>query len=153
MVGVGAGLLILSECFVLNNNTLLGLNLLNASVSLLNVLPLQVTCFCRALNASVKVGISKLLYYGTSTSTSTTRVQSLLTSANMEHGIYRNNVWGMCAQGAFLDDLFRRRFLEVLGIRSCFCSYLDKLNKTIAKAACNVASGLSSEFLSLIENG
>ncbi len=53
----------------------------------------------------------------------------------------------------FSDDLFRRRFLEVLGIRSCVYSCLGKLNKTIAEVACDVAAGLSSEFLSLIENG
>ncbi len=66
MVGIGASLLSLSQRFVLNGNVLFGLSLLNVSVSLLNVMSLQITGgrgFCRAPNVSAKVGVSKLLCY------------------------------------------------------------------------------------------
>lgn len=53
----------------------------------------------------------------------------------------------------FLNDLFRHSFLEALGIRSCFGSYLGKLNKVIAGVAYRVMSSLSPEFLSLIKGG
>lgn len=89
MVGIGAGLLILSDCFVLNNTTLCGLKLLRANVSILNILPLQITCTCKALNVAVNVGVSKLVCCN---SVGAVRVLPLLTDANMEYGFYNNNV-------------------------------------------------------------
>lgn len=59
----------------------------------------------------------------------------------------------MCVQGLFLDDLFRRSFIEALGMRSSFINYLSKVDKAIASVACSVLSSLSSEFLSLIRGG
>ncbi len=147
VVGVGAGLLILSNCFVLNNNTLFGLGLLRANVSILNILPLQITCVCEVLNVSVNVGVSKLMCYS---SVGAAPVLPLLASANVECGVYNDNVWGACVQGLFLDDLFRRSFLEALGIRSCFINYLSRVDKAIASVACSVMSNLSPEFVSLI---
>ncbi|XXN13667.1 MAG: hypothetical protein AAI902_00315 [Candidatus Hodgkinia cicadicola] len=152
VVGVGAGLLILSDSFVLNNTTLFGLKLLRANVSILNVLPLQITCICKILNAAVNVGISKLMCYN-SVGGGAAPVLPLLTNASMEYGLYNSNVWGVCAQGLFLNDLFRHRFLGALGIRSCFSSYLGEVDKAIAGVAYSVMSNLSSEFLSLITGG
>ncbi len=147
VVGVGAGLLILSNCFVLNNNTLFGLGLLRANVSILNILPSQITCVCKILNATINVGVSKLMCYSNA---GAAPILPLLTSADMEYGVYNNNVWGACVQGLFLNDLFRRSFLEALGIRSCFINYLSEVDNAIASVACAVMSNLSPQFLSLI---
>lgn len=91
VLGVGAGLLILSNCFVLNNATLFGLGLLRANVSILNILPLQITCVCEVLSVAINVGISKLMCYS-SIDVGAAPVLPLLTSANMECGLYSNNV-------------------------------------------------------------
>ncbi|XXM93365.1 MAG: cobyric acid synthase [Candidatus Hodgkinia cicadicola] len=148
IVGIGAGLLMLSDYFISNNVGLRGLRLLRASVSILSTPPLVSVCYCKPLDVSAKICVNKLIHYNSCGSA--VRTHTLLASANMEHGVYNSNAWGICVQGLFLNDVFRCAFLKMLGIRSCYSSYLDKVNGVIAKVAYSVAPNLSAELLALI---
>ncbi|XXN13838.1 MAG: cobyric acid synthase [Candidatus Hodgkinia cicadicola] len=149
IVGVGAGILILSNCFVLSGSTFSGLKLLRANISVLNILPMQVVCACSVLNVNVKVGVNKLMFYS-DVSADGARVLPLLTATGTDYGIYDGNIWGVCAQALFLNDPFRHLFLEMLNLRASGGSYLDKVNNAISKIAYKMAHNLSAKFLSLV---
>lgn len=91
ILGVGVGLLILSNCFVLGNTTFFGLRLLNANVSVLNILPQRLGCVCKVLNVAVDVGVSKLMRFS-NVGVGALPALPLLTSANAEYGVYNSNV-------------------------------------------------------------
>ncbi|ATY93499.1 Cobyric acid synthase [Candidatus Hodgkinia cicadicola] len=151
IIGVGAGLLMLSDKFTLNNNVFFGFGILRASVSILSVPASWVTCYCKLLNLSISVGASKTICYN-STSVSE-RVLPLLANNYAEYGIYSCGIWGVCVQGLFLNDIFRHTFLKALGLQTYFSVYSVKVDKILSELAYSIAQNLSAEFISLIRDG
>ncbi|XXN19790.1 MAG: cobyric acid synthase [Candidatus Hodgkinia cicadicola] len=148
IIGVGAGLLMLSNKFTFNNSTLFGLGILGVNVSVSSVLAFRVACYCSMLNLIVKVGTNKAFCYSSASFNS--RVLPLLVSDRAQHGVYDCGVWGVCVQGLFLDDLFRYNFLRMLGLQASFSIYSLKLDRILSKLVYNVAPSLSANLLSLI---
>ncbi|XXM93688.1 cobyric acid synthase [Candidatus Hodgkinia cicadicola] len=151
ILGVGAGLQILSEAFFLKTSVPeVGLGLLETGVLCFDALPSWSTCTCELLRLQVKVGVANRLKCVSAGGTAP-RVLPLLVSPSGEHGVYNDSVWGVCVRGLLLDDGFRFRFLKMLGLNVRFNCYLNKVGRIVFEAACDVAPFLGKQLLSLIK--
>ncbi|WGS83582.1 MAG: cobyric acid synthase [Candidatus Hodgkinia cicadicola] len=151
ILGVGAGLQLLSEAFFVKSSLpLTGLGLLKTGVLCFDDLPSWSVCTCELLRLQIKVGTAKRLEC-VSVDGIAPRVSPLLVSPSGEYGIYNDSVWGVCVRGLLLDDGFRFRFLKMLGLNVRFGCYLNKIGRIVFEAACDVVPFLGKQLLSLIK--
>ncbi|PIM95548.1 Cobyric acid synthase [Candidatus Hodgkinia cicadicola] len=152
IVGIGAGFIAICSRFSwMGRLTLTDLKLFDDNMLCLKVPSYTLNCRCELLSTSFDGCVSMYAPCLWMICNEEKRWKQLIKCNNLCCGVQSSNVWGIGVNGVFINDNFRSKLMQFIGVEPSLVVYKEHVQTTIANAAIKVTECIGNNIYHLFD--